>query len=132
VKTIRDLFSNLGVLHFTDKKKANLYSELWTETMNELDKEMKLYVLQNIKLEIEEKMEMQVKYLRGFEELRFQLRSTPNFLALEGVCDRCGLPSPIQIGIMEYIENTKLLPNDPITVRCRMCDKDASITLPQI
>ena len=129
---MKDLFSNLGILHFTNKKKADLYSELWTETMNELDEETKKYVLQHIKLEIEGIMGEQVKYIRGFEELRFQLRDRPNILALEGVCHSCGLPSPIQIETIEYLENTKLLPNDPMFVRCRICNKDASITVPQI
>ena len=71
---------NLGILHFTDKKKANLYSQLWSETMNELDEETKKYVLQHIKLEIEGIMGEQVKYIRGFEELRFQLMDQPNIL----------------------------------------------------
>jgi hypothetical protein len=132
IMNMKELFLNLGVLHFTDKDKATLHSELWSETMNELDEEMKKYVLQNIKLEIEQEMERQVKYIRGFEELRYQLRNQPNILALEGVCQSCGLPSPIQIEIIEYLENTKLLPSDPILVRCRICKKYASITVPQI
>ena len=111
IMNMKELFLNLGVMHFTDKDKANLHSELWTETMNELDEEMKKYVMQNIKLEIEQAMEQQVKYIRGFEELRFQLRDRPNILALEGVCHSCGLPSPIHIETIEYLENTKLLPN---------------------
>ena len=132
IMKMKDLFLNLGILHFTDKEKANLYSELWSETMDELDEEMKKYVLQHIKLEIEGIMGEQVKYIRGFEELRFQLRDRPNILALEGVCQSCGLPSPIQIEIMEYLENTKILPNDPMLLRCRMCNNDASITVPQL
>lgn len=132
IMNMKDLFLNLGILHFTDKERANLYSELWTKTMDELDEEMKKYVLQHIKLEIEGMMGERVKYIRGFEELRFQLRDRPNILALEGVCQSCGLPSPIQIEIMEYLENTKILPNDPMLLRCRMCNNDASITVPQL
>jgi hypothetical protein len=129
---MKDLFLNLGILHVTNKVRADLYSELWTETMNELDEETKKYVLQHIKLEIEQEMEQQVKYTRGFEELRFQHRDQPNILALEGVCQSCGRPSPIPIEIMEYLENTKSLPNDPMLLRCRMCKKDAFITVPPL
>ncbi len=80
IMNMKELFLNLGILHFTDKDKAILHSELWSETMNELDEEMKMYVLQNIKSEIEQEMEQQVKYIRGFEELRFQLRAGQIFL----------------------------------------------------
>ena len=132
IMNIKELFMNLGILHFTDKKKADLYSQLWSETMNELDEETKKYVLQHIKLEIEGIMGEQVKYIRGFEELRFQLRDEPNILVLEGVCQSRGHASPIQIETMKYLENTKLLPNDPIFVRCRRCNKDAYITVPQL
>jgi hypothetical protein len=132
IMNIKELFMNLGILHFADKDKADLYSRLWSETMDELDEEVKEHVLQQIKLELEWEMGQQVKYIRGFEELRIQLRDRPNILALEGVCQSCGLPSPIQIETMEYLENTKLLPNDPILVRCRRCNKDASITVPQL
>jgi hypothetical protein len=131
IMNIKELFMNLGILHFADKDKADLYSRLWSETMDELDEEVKEHVLQQIKLELEWEMGQQVKYIRGFEELRFQLRDRSNILALEGVCQSCGLPSPIQIETMEYLENTKLLTNDPILVRCRRCNKDASITVPQ-
>jgi hypothetical protein len=132
IMNMKDLFLNLGILHVTNKERADLYSELWTETMNELDEETKKYVLQHIKLEIEQEMEQQVKYTRGFEELRFQHRDQPNILALEGVCQSCGRPSPIPIEIMEYLENTKSLPNDPMLLRCRMCKKDAFITVPPL
>ncbi len=39
IMNLKDLFLNLGML-FTDKERANLYSELWTKTMDELDEEM--------------------------------------------------------------------------------------------
>jgi hypothetical protein len=132
IMNIKELFMNLGILHFADKDKADLYSRLWSETMDELDEEVKEHVLQRIKLELEWEMGQQVKYIRGFEELRFRLRDRPNILALEGVCQSCGLPSPIPIEIMEYLENTKLLPNDPMFVRCRRCNRDAYITVPQL
>ncbi len=97
IMNMNELFSNLGILHFTDKGKANLYSQLWSETMDELDEEMKKCVLQHIKLEIEGIMGEQVKYIRGFEELRFELRDQPNILALEGVCQSRGHASRLYI-----------------------------------
>ncbi len=132
IMNMKELILSLGIIQFTDKQNAELYSRLVIETINELDEEMKRYVLQNIKLEIEEKMMTQVKHVRGFEELRYQLRDQPGILALEGVCDLCTLPSPVQIDTMQYIENTTLLSNDPIQLPCGRCGKDASITLPQI
>jgi CRISPR/Cas system type I-B associated protein Csh2 (Cas7 group RAMP superfamily) len=93
---------------------------------------MKNYILYSLKLDMEELMESHVKNVKGYEELRFDLRNHYDVITLEGKCRSCGHPSPISIKIFEYIDRIKLLANNHVNTGCGVCGRDSSIDIPRL
>ena len=83
IKTIQDLFSYTMNLDFEDQKRMDYFNDLWAKTMQELDPAVKQLVLYHLKLGIEEKMEKQAKVSKGFEKMRYDVRGSPELIALE-------------------------------------------------
>lgn len=135
IKTIQDLFSYTMNLDFEDQKRMDYFNDLWAKTMQELDPAVKQLVLYHLKLGIEEKMEKQAKVSKGFEKMRYDVRGSPELIALEAVCSICQLYYPIGVNLMEYRDKILHAKGDPITlstIRCKKCNLDGSIVMPQV
>src|SRR6187200_1139617 len=120
-------------LNFPTLRKREYFNKLWDITMEELDPAVKQLVLYHLKLDIEEKIEMQAKYSKGFEKMRYDLRGFPELIALEGICTICKLYYPIGMKILEYRDKILHASSDSITlstIRCKKCNQDNSIIIP--
>jgi hypothetical protein len=71
--------------------------------MEELDPAVKQLVLYHLKLDIEEKIENQVGYFKGFEKKRYDIRDSPELIALEAFCTICQVYYPIGMNLLEYL-----------------------------
>ena len=94
------------------KTSQRFFSNLWHETLNELDAKTKDLVLHHIKLEIERRMEDKAQEISTFEQLRFQVKHRHDTVTLEGYCDKC--KTEIQ---------TSYPPDRPEIVYCEDCYK---------
>ena len=102
VKTITDLLTYAMNLNFPTLGKREYFNKIWDMTMEELDPAVKQLVLYHLKLDIEEKMEMQSRFLKEFEKMRYRIRESPHMIALEGRCFSCGLYIAIGMPILKY------------------------------
>ena len=111
-----------------------MYLEIWNEAFNELpNEETRTHCLYWLKLGIEELMETTPpKNIKDFEELRFDLRSNYDTLALEGICSSCHLPSAISIKMIDYMMRVSHSSGNSITTRCTVCHKNCPIELPML
>ena len=120
-------------LTIPDMRNAKLFYDIWLQTLNELEENQRNIVMQYVKLKIGRLIEMHLKYLRGYEELRFGLRHYPNQLAVEGICNNseCNHPYALPMNLVDYIKIDKS-PYTPSGMTCPWCGSSntLSISLP--
>lgn len=118
-------------LSIPDHRNAKIYYSLWIQTLNELEENQRNIVMQYIKLNISKIIERHLRYLRGYEELRFRLRDKPNLLAVEGVCNKCPHPCPLTMNLIDYLKIEKST-YTPSGMTCPWCgaSNTLSISLP--
>jgi hypothetical protein len=130
INTMLELVYSLSI---PDKRNGKLFYEIWIQTLNELDVSQKKIVMQYVKLNIGRLIEMDLKYPKGYEELRYRLRDKPNLLAVEGVCNnrRSTHLCPLTMNLIDYIKIDKS-PYTPSGMTCPRCGSSntLSITLP--
>lgn len=134
INTMKDLLTLSPLPSFNDENHAKLYLEVWQEAFNELpNEETRNYCLYWLKLRIEELMETTpVKNIKDFEELRFDLRSNYDTLALEGTCSNCHLPSAIPIKIIDYMKRVSASLDSFVVTKCTVCSQNCRIDLPML
>ena len=86
IDSMLELIDSLSIPNF---RNAKLFYDIWLQTLNELEENQRNIVMQYVKLNIGRMIEKHLKYLRGYEEMRYRLRDKPNLLAVEGVCNNC-------------------------------------------
>ena len=130
IRNFQQLFDS-SILILKDIDSVKLYSDIWFETLDEMADDVKMLLMHQIKIDMEDRMQLQSKYPKGYEKLRFDLRDKYDVLAIEGVCTSCNLPSPIQIGIMEYLESINpIVKKYPKCPRCNI--ENNSMIIPHI
>jgi hypothetical protein len=98
--------------------------ELFRESLDELrnrsqeDVDMFLYEL---KLEIEAFHEYKSRNLRSFENIRWQIRTQQNQIALEGYCKSCQQFIPCAVSLLEYFQAIVEEPDKSTRVNCPNC-----------
>ncbi|MGA9842716.1 MAG: hypothetical protein WBQ25_10405 [Nitrososphaeraceae archaeon] len=108
---------------------------LWDQSFNRLDPQIQNLVMFNLKVDLERRMDLQVKNDRNYEKLRFKVRDDPRSIALEGYCTKCQYYIPIAVDLLEYkirmiCANTV---NQPIMfIRCPNpnCETEKSFRIP--
>jgi hypothetical protein len=105
INTVLELIYSLSI---PDRRKVKFFYELWIQTLNELDVSQRSIVMQYIKLNLGRIIEERLEYIRGYEELRYDLRDNPAMLAVEGKCNNCNHPSPVAFNLLEYIQIEEL------------------------
>jgi hypothetical protein len=73
-------------------------------------------------------IEKYLKYVRGYEDLRYRLRDKPNMLAVEGVCNSCNRPSSFGMDLIEYFE-IKDSPYTPGGRTCPWCGSSSTLSI---
>ena len=81
VTTIAEFIQQIQRLDFKDPTQTIFFNVLlWDQIFNRLDPQIKSLVMYNRKVEIERKMDLQVKNDKKYEKLRFQIRDDPKGL----------------------------------------------------
>jgi hypothetical protein len=131
IDSMSELIDSLSIPYSADDSKTNHFYDLWIETLNELEVSQRDTVMQYVKLNLGRMIEEQLRYLRGYEELRFSLRDRPDMLAVEGICNRCNRPHPATMNLFDYIK-IEISPPMLNERNCPWCSSSntASIPLP--
>ena len=93
INTMLELIYSLSI---PDRRNVKFLYELWIQTLNELNVNQRIIVMQYIKLNLGRMIEESLEDMRGYEELRYSLRDKPGMLAVEGKCNNCNHSSPRQ------------------------------------
>ena len=130
--TIKDLLARLDVLYFDETEKAKMFIDIWFQTLNELEPNVKELLLHDIKLTLQTTMSKRiVVHHKAYEDRVFELRGRYDRLVLEGKCRNCSSYVLMADDIVHYLRRSNLAPNVPLSgVRCIRCDKDNSIIIP--
>ena len=134
VTTIGEFIQRIQQLNFNDPGTTIFFNVLlWEEIFNKLDPQIQNLVMYNLKMDLERRIDLQVKNDRNYEKLRFKVRDDPRSIALEGYCTKCMYYIPVAVDFLEYkrdviCSNTV---NQSITlIRCPNCKKDKSFQIP--
>ena len=99
VTTIGEFIQRIQQLHFDDPTTTIFFNVLlWEEIFNKLDPQIQNLVMYNLKIDIERRMDLQVKNDRNYEKLRFVIRDDPSRIALEGFCTKCRYYITVTLG----------------------------------
>ena len=103
VTTVREFIEQIQRLDFKDPNMTIFYNFLlWDQTFNRLDPYIQSLIMYNLKMNLERRMDLQVKNDRNYEKLRFKVRDDPRRIALEGYCTNCQYYIPIAVDLLEY------------------------------
>jgi hypothetical protein len=136
VTTVREFIEQIQRLDFKDLDMTIFYNFiLWDQTLNRLDPQIQNLVMFNLKVDLERRMDLQVKNDRNYEKLRFKVRDDHRSIALEGYCAKCQYYIPMAVDLLEYkirmiCANTV---NQPIMfIRCPNpnCETENSFRIP--
>jgi hypothetical protein len=116
IETMSDLLHELTTLNFKDQNTKVMFSELWDETIMELEPRIKNVVLYNTKLSIERDVQDHVKAYQSYEKMWFKFKHDYSKVVIECSCTKCDKYIPLVIDIMVYkkrrfystIDTTKL------------------------
>lgn len=101
---------------------------IWQETINELEPEVRKLYLYEVKLGLDATMGS-IASRSEYEKLRFAIREDVETIALEGSCAECKKRAVIQMKIVEYYESCTWL----VLERCPLCNPSlVSLHLPQL
>ena len=133
VTTVREFIEQIQRLDFKDLNTTIFYNFiLWDQTFHRLDPQIQNLVMFNLKVDLERRMDLQVKNDRNYEKLRFKVRDDHRSIALEGYCAKCQY-IPMAVDLLEYkirmiCANTV---NQPIMfIRCPYCKREKSFQIP--
>lgn len=113
IETMSDLLHELTTLNFKDQNTKVMFSELWDETIMELEPAIKNIVLYNTKLSIERDIQDHVKAYQSYEKMWFKSKNDHRRAVVECSCTNCEYYTPYAIDIMEYKERSLYSRIDP-------------------
>jgi ribosomal protein L44E len=132
VMTFGEFFQYILLPRLKDKDKGARYLRLWSDTINELEPQVKELVLYNLKLDLERRMERQVEFYKNYEQVRFAIRDKPHMIAIEGRCKQCNHAITFPISLRMYNERMAYAHIIPLVIKCRNCQKKDSLRLPYL
>lgn len=132
IQNMQQLFQKLVDFGLDDKEDRRNFLDLFHETIEELEPEVKELVLYQMKLSAERRFEIKKQYLsRSYERRRFRHRDDYGRIVLEGDCESCKIGS---IVVWDYIDYRKkfssLNRDDPIRLDCGNCGAKNSFVIP--
>jgi hypothetical protein len=130
---INNMHELIDSLSIPDYRNASQFSNIWLETLNDLEEDQRNVVMQYVKLNVSRMIEKRLKYVRGYEELRYKLLDKPHMLAVEVVCNNrnCNRTSSLRMNLIDYIKIDKS-PYTLSEMTCPWCglSNTLSISLP--
>lgn len=106
---------------------------LWKESFNELDSNVKKLFLYRIKMYLESRIEENIKGFREYEKVRFRFGHNPKLIVIEGQCNKCNFYSIQEFDIVRYMDRINSSNCEPLTDRCPKCrGQEATIEFPTI
>ena len=132
IGSMRQLLFSSSIIDFDDVTNATCYNELWEQTLNELEPDVKMLALHNLKLPLEKEMYMRSKNQSEYEKQRFEIRDKPDKVMLEGICHNCHSVIYIDMYILGYLKRSRLYPNKFISNKCIQCNKENCIVIPNV
>jgi hypothetical protein len=136
VTTIGEFIQRIQQLHFDDPTTTIFFNVLlWEEIFNKLDPQIQNLVMYNLKMDIERRMDLQVKNDRNYEKLRFVIRDDPSRIALEGFCTKCRYYITVPWDLLEYKKDmirANTIDQSVMFIRCPNCKMDRSFRIPFI
>ena len=125
--SMQELLSILTVPSFDNDKDLKFYMQLWNETMNEMDPNLRPLILYRLKLEFERDIGYRVKNQDIFEKLCFEIRDKYDMVVMEGYCKNCNCYMYGAASLVEYLEIAGAAPSESIMGRCTNCNSDSAI-----
>jgi len=109
---------------------TDLFENIWQETVNELEPEVRKLYLYEVKLGLDATMGS-VASTFEYEKLRFAIREDVEAIALEGHCAKCKRRPVIQMKIVEYYQSHASI--TLVLKKCPLCNPPLlSLHLPQL
>ncbi|HEY7572876.1 MAG TPA: hypothetical protein VH796_16065 [Nitrososphaeraceae archaeon] len=134
VTTIVEFIHQIQRLDFKDPTQTIFFSVLlWDQIFNRLDPQIKSLVMYTMKVEIERRMDLQVKNGKNYEKLRFKIRDDPEMIAIEGYCSKCMYYIPGAVDVLEYkmeMISANTINQPVLFIRCPNCKSDKSFRIP--
>jgi hypothetical protein len=132
IGSMRQLLFISNIIDFDDVTNATSYNELREQTLNELEPDVKMLALHNLKLPLEKEMYMRSKNQSEYEKQRFEVRDKPDKVMLEGICHNCHFVIYVDVYIPYYLKRSHLYPNKFISNKCIQCNKDNCVVIPNV
>ena len=125
--SMQELLTSLTVPSFYNDKGLNFYMQLWNETMNEMDPNLRPMFLYRLKLEIERDIGYRVKNQEVFEKLCFGIKDKYDVVVMEGYCKNCNCYMYGTGSLLEYLEIAAAASFESVMARCTNCNSDSVI-----
>jgi hypothetical protein len=134
VTTIGEFIQQVQRLDFKDPNTTIFFNFLlWEEIFNNLDPQIQNLVMYNLKMDLERRMDLQVKNDRNYEKLRFKVRDDPRSIALEGYCTKYKYYLPVALDLFEYKKQmicANTVNQSIMFTKCPICKMDKSFRIP--
>jgi hypothetical protein len=129
IETMSDLLHELTTLNFKDQNTNVMFSELWDETIMELEPAIKNVVLYNTKLSIEREIQDHIKAYQSYEKMWFKFKDDYSKVVVECSCTNCEYYTPAAIDVLEYQKRSLYSSIDPsnLTPACLIYYKRMSL-----
>jgi hypothetical protein len=109
---------------------ADVFVNIWQETINELEPEVRKLYLHEVKLSLDATMS-NIATTLDYEKLRFALIEDVEVVALEGYCNECKKPAAVKVKIVEYYQSHAHV--SLVSTKCPLCNSpDPTLQLPQL
>jgi hypothetical protein len=125
--SMQELLRSLTIPSFYDDKDLKVHMQLWNETLNEMDPNLRPMFLYKLKLEIEREMEYRIKNQDVFEKLCFEIRDKYDMIVMEGYCKNCNLYMYGTGSLLEYLQVIGAAPSEYVMAKCTNCNNDSAI-----
>jgi len=108
-----------------------IWNSLQSETLKELDKDMRDRVLLILRDRIQENIVSKVRSLKDYEEALIRSRESTQTLAVESYCKDCNTYVCALVDIMEYLDAISFPTDESIRKICPRCSNN-SLVIPKI
>jgi hypothetical protein len=118
---------------YKDLDEANQFFDLYYETLDQLDPEIREFHLYDLKLDIQRRMDKLATSTKVYEKVRFEIRGDYDTVALEGFCKICNAYFTIDILILGFRAMVILQTDEEGTkMRCPGCNIEKSLIFPHL
>ena len=121
IETMTDVIRSIESLHTSDWGKGQLFVDLWQQTWDELEIQVRQELLHHCKSNIELEMSSQAYQPKKYEEHRFSLRNDLEVLAMEALCRNCGTYNYASVPLVPYLRRKKIPQSGPKIAICAEC-----------